>query len=484
MPSESQQKALEVFRQHGGILRTKDALASGIHPRTLYALREDGSIKLLSRGVYQLNGLTPHADPQLIAVALRAPHGVICLNSALAFHRLTHQVQHGVSLAIKRGAEPPRIDHPPVRTYSFSGRSFSEGIETHQLHGVPVRMYGPEKTIADCFSYRNKLGLDTCIKALHLYKQQGRVDTKALRHFAEIRRVSRVLTPYLAAMGLHLDVSATVLQKDSSGQHERRRKPVETPGKQPTVKLEPTIQKPAKGASRSSSRTDSPPTFDRLVSAPPPKSTEYRFHVGDDLPITRDPAAKVSGGDILVVKTASFWNSDPTKLDQKIVVIDVAESGAPDLRLGLAAVVRAAETPDSIYVSVRVPEYGDVKIVWPQKILGREGRGLDFNGTPDFSRSESPRPTPSHTTQAAADEVAPKRELLPFGYSDIRPLIFDDDLRTVDDRKNDVEGSGSDQAEQVAHLAEPAEFVPTRASSAARGPECIRGAVMRLTRTF
>lgn len=95
---------------------------------------------------------------------------------------------------------PPRIDYPPVRTFWFAGPSFSEGVEARQLDRVPVRMYSREKTIADCFRYRNKTGLDTCLEALRLYKQQRRVDIDALLRYARVRRVSRVLMPYLEAM--------------------------------------------------------------------------------------------------------------------------------------------------------------------------------------------------------------------------------------------------------------------------------------------
>lgn len=197
---DSLKRAVEVFRTHGGTLRTKDALREGIHPRTLYALRDDGTTERLSRGLYRLTSAVPLGTPDLTTVALRAPQGVVCLVSALAFHELTTQIPHEVYLAIARGAEPPRIDYPPVRTFWFSGASFSEGIETHRLDGVPVRIYSREKTIADCFRYRNKIGLDTCLESLRSYKQQRRIDTDALLRYARIRGVARVLTPYLEAI--------------------------------------------------------------------------------------------------------------------------------------------------------------------------------------------------------------------------------------------------------------------------------------------
>jgi predicted transcriptional regulator of viral defense system len=197
---DSLQRALEIFRRHGGLLRTKDVIAAGIHPRTLYALRDRGSVETLSRGIYRLSDAAPLGNPDLVAVALRIPHGVICLVSALAFHELTTQIPHEVSVAISRGTEPPRISHPPTRVLWFAGKAFSEGIETHVLDAVPVRIYCREKTLADCFRYRNKIGLDTCLEAFRLYRQQQWRDLDALTRFAHQRRVLSAMRPYLEAI--------------------------------------------------------------------------------------------------------------------------------------------------------------------------------------------------------------------------------------------------------------------------------------------
>lgn len=197
---DSLQRALAVFRERGGMLRTKEALRAGIHPRTLYGLRDEGTIEALSRGIYRMVSAAPLGNPDFVAVALRVPDGVICLISALAFHELTTQIPHEVYVAIARGAEPPRISYPPVRTIWFSGKAFSEGVETHHIDRVAVRIYSREKTIVDCFRYRNKLGLDTCLESLRLYKQQRRINVDALMRFASIRGVTKVVRPYLEAI--------------------------------------------------------------------------------------------------------------------------------------------------------------------------------------------------------------------------------------------------------------------------------------------
>ena len=193
------QAARRVFRKHGGVMRTSNAIRAGIHPRTLYAMRDAGMLQKLSRGVYRLAEAEPLGDPDLVTVALRVPEGVICLLSALAFHNLTSQIPHVVHLAVARGSEPPRLEYPPIELFWFSGGAFSSGVETHQLDGVIVRIYSAEKTLADCFKYRHKLGLDTAVEALRLYGERGGAKVDDLMRCARICRVARVMRPYLEA---------------------------------------------------------------------------------------------------------------------------------------------------------------------------------------------------------------------------------------------------------------------------------------------
>ncbi|MBM3999257.1 MAG: transcriptional regulator [Planctomycetes bacterium] len=189
-----------LLREHGGVLRTGQALEAGIHPRTLYELRDAGVLEQLSRGLYRFADAPPLSNPDLVTVALRVPQGVVCLISALAFHELTTQVPHEIQLALPRGAEPPRIEHPPVRTFWFTRKAFEAGIEVHQLDRNRVRIYSPEKTLVDCFKYRNKLGLDTALEALRFYKERRRVKIDALINFAKVCRVANVIRPYLEAV--------------------------------------------------------------------------------------------------------------------------------------------------------------------------------------------------------------------------------------------------------------------------------------------
>jgi len=194
------QDAINLFRQHGGTLRTSEALALGIHPRTLYAMRDSGLLVRLSRGLYRLADLPPLSNPDLVTVALKIPQAVICLVSALAFHELTTQIPHTVDIAVHSQAERPRLDYPPLRIFWFSGPAWSEGVETYTIDGTPVRIYGPEKSLADAFKYRRKIGLDVAVEALNLYRQRRDFDADSLLRYGRICRVERVMRPYLEAV--------------------------------------------------------------------------------------------------------------------------------------------------------------------------------------------------------------------------------------------------------------------------------------------
>ena len=193
-------RAAVIFKKHGGILRTTQALRAGIHPGTLYAMRDAEALEVVSRGVYRLADSSPLGNPDLVTVATRIPGGVICLISALAFHELTTQIPHAVHTALPRGAEEPRLDHPPIKTYRFTGEAFTEGVETHELDGVSVHIYSPEKTLADCFKFRNKVGLDTAVEAVRFYRERRRIKVDDLMRYADICRVKKIIRPYLEAI--------------------------------------------------------------------------------------------------------------------------------------------------------------------------------------------------------------------------------------------------------------------------------------------
>jgi predicted transcriptional regulator of viral defense system len=194
-------KARSLFIRNGGMLRTSKAIRLGVHPRTLYALRDAGELEQVGRGLYRLASAPQLTSPDVIPIAMRVPRAVVCLISALAHHGLTTQVPHSVDIALPSHSQIPKIDGIPVRVFWYSEPSFSSGIDLVSIDGVLVRVYSPEKTIADCFKYRNKIGLDVAIEALRNYRERKRKpDFKAMSAFAKINRVERIMRPYLESL--------------------------------------------------------------------------------------------------------------------------------------------------------------------------------------------------------------------------------------------------------------------------------------------
>ena len=192
----AEQKVIGILKENRGIARTRNFLTNGVHPRDLYRMRNEGTLECISRGLYQIAGQIP-ADPDMATVCQKIPEGVICLFSALAIHEITTEIPRGVHIALKRGSEKPRINYPPVQYYWMSGAAFTEGVERKKIGGTDVPVYCVEKTLADCFKYRNKIGMDVVLEALKLYRERCRFDGNKIMNYAKICRVDKVMRPYL-----------------------------------------------------------------------------------------------------------------------------------------------------------------------------------------------------------------------------------------------------------------------------------------------
>jgi predicted transcriptional regulator of viral defense system len=192
-------KPEDIFRSCGGQLRMSEAIERGISRYMLYSLRDRGVIEQVSRGIYRLVELPSISNPDLVTVGLRFPNAVICLVSALAYHEITTQVPHSVSVAVPRESRRPSLEYPPITVHRFSGPAYHVGIEEHRIDGATVKIYSPEKTLADCFKFRNKIGMDVVLEALKLYKSRKQFDLDALLNYAKICRVGEVMRPYLEA---------------------------------------------------------------------------------------------------------------------------------------------------------------------------------------------------------------------------------------------------------------------------------------------
>ncbi|MBD3160895.1 MAG: transcriptional regulator [Candidatus Eisenbacteria bacterium] len=192
-------RVLRIIRSMG-IVRPSDLEARGISRSVLYRLLREGLVERVARGVYTTARHVPTAEHTLAYVAKRVPSGVFCLLTALRFHELTTQSPADVWVALPEKARKPRLESPRLRVARFSGPAFSEGIEVHQIEKVEVRVYSAAKTVADCFKYRNKIGIDVAVEALRDFSRRYRGGATDLARFARICRVTRVLQPYLDAM--------------------------------------------------------------------------------------------------------------------------------------------------------------------------------------------------------------------------------------------------------------------------------------------
>jgi predicted transcriptional regulator of viral defense system len=192
-------KVLSIVRK-SGILRPQD-LADHNIPRTyLQRLEEQGLLVKETRGLYKLTDAKITEHHSLAEACKRVPHAVVALLSALQFHKLTTQVPPEVWLAIDRKARAPRERRLPLRLVRMSGKAMTEGVEEHLIEGVTVKVYKPAKTVADCFKYRNKIGLDVTLEALRDYRRKYRSGMDELYRYAKICRVERVMRPYLEAL--------------------------------------------------------------------------------------------------------------------------------------------------------------------------------------------------------------------------------------------------------------------------------------------
>jgi predicted transcriptional regulator of viral defense system len=192
-------RALELIEKLE-LARPRELEAHGISRAQLSRLLNEGLLFRQSRGIYFTARHAPTTEHTLAHVAKRVPRGVFCLLTALRFHGLTTQSAPEVWIALPEKARRPRLDYPRLRVARFSGAALTEGIENYLVEGVAVRVYSPAKTVADCFKYRNKVGVDVAVEALRDFSRKHRGGATELARFARICRVSRVMQPYLDAI--------------------------------------------------------------------------------------------------------------------------------------------------------------------------------------------------------------------------------------------------------------------------------------------
>ncbi len=195
---DRKQQILELTQKQG-VIRAEDVEALGISRNYLYAMRKEGMLQKRARGLYSLPEAEFNENANLVEVAKRVPNAVIGLVSALSYHGITTEIPHEIWIIVPRGAWRPRIGYPPLHLNYVSGPAYAYGVQEHILNGVAVKIYSPAKAVADCFKFRNKVGLDVAIEALREAWRTRKATMDELVEAARIDRVLKVMRPYLEA---------------------------------------------------------------------------------------------------------------------------------------------------------------------------------------------------------------------------------------------------------------------------------------------
>lgn len=198
--NQSTEKKVLALVRKGGILRPQDLQEKGLPSDYLWRLHKQGKLEKVGRGMYVSQDAELSEYQTVLQAALRVPHGIVCLLSALRFHDLTTQSPFEIWMAIDVKARAPKEDIIPLRIVRFSGKALTSGVETHTIEGVSVNVYKPAKTVADCFKYRNKIGLDVAIEALRDCWRKKLATSDEFWHYAKVCRVARVMRPYLESV--------------------------------------------------------------------------------------------------------------------------------------------------------------------------------------------------------------------------------------------------------------------------------------------
>jgi predicted transcriptional regulator of viral defense system len=194
------EQAVLALAERQPLLRARDLSAQALPTVVLSRLVAAGKLERVARGVYSLPGRALSEHRSLAEVALRVPRGVVCLLSALRVHGIGTQAPFEVWLAIPPHTPTPRLDQPALRVVRMSGPALTDGIEPIEIDGVQVPVFNAAKTVADCFKYRNKIGLDVALEALRDGWVQRRLTMDALWHYAAVNRVANVMRPYLESV--------------------------------------------------------------------------------------------------------------------------------------------------------------------------------------------------------------------------------------------------------------------------------------------
>ena len=197
--ASSNQNILDLAAERG-LIRPRDLTERGLPTVALTRLVRQGQLQRVGRGLYALPDRPVSEHNALAEVARKHPQAIVCLLSALRFHDLTTQSPFEVWLAIPNKARAPKMDYPPLRIVRFSGAALTRGVEDHVIDGVPVRVTSVARTVADCFKFRNKIGLDVALEALQEAWRAKRANMDEFWRYATLCRVANVMRPYMESL--------------------------------------------------------------------------------------------------------------------------------------------------------------------------------------------------------------------------------------------------------------------------------------------
>jgi len=200
MQKSSKEKLVRYIKDQDGIGRYASILNAGFHPETIRCLEKEGKVVKAARGLYRLADRSFGAYPDLVLVSLQAPRGVICLLSALYFHEATTEIPRSVSIAIPAGSRANKVAYPPVTFYRFAPAAYNAGIEERRIDGHTIRVYSLAKAVADCFKFRNKIGIDVARSALKIAVAEKGIRPQEIIQYAKVCRVDGIIKPLLEIM--------------------------------------------------------------------------------------------------------------------------------------------------------------------------------------------------------------------------------------------------------------------------------------------
>jgi predicted transcriptional regulator of viral defense system len=193
-------KLIQFLREKGGMAGYSELKKVGFNKAILKISLKNKNIKRIDRGLYCLSEGMSFSNPDLVAISIKIPKGIVCLLSALAFHEATNEILKYVDVAIPRGTHETRVTYPPIRFYRFAPEAWEAGVEKHEIEGYRIKIYSLAKTVADCFKFRNRIGINVAREALKIAVAEKHVKPKDIMEYAKICRVDKIIKPILETM--------------------------------------------------------------------------------------------------------------------------------------------------------------------------------------------------------------------------------------------------------------------------------------------